>query len=232
VVRAKHARKYLPKANVDNIEVVVRLLALANKKITLVQVGACDGVTSDSIFPYIKAGHVRAYLIEPSSVNFSKLSEFYAGVDNAVLIRAAVADQNEMRPFYTIKNEGRWKDNGWARQLASFYKEHLLKHQILESEIAEEQVRCLTLATILAENQLADLDVLLVDTEGYDGEIVKMALGLQRLPTFIAFENANIVQNYPQQQLNELYALLEAKGYVWTHDRINTLAVRKDFLVS
>jgi FkbM family methyltransferase len=232
VVRAQHARKYLPKPNVDNIEIVVRLFALAGKKITLVQVGACDGVTSDSIYPYIKAGHVQAYLIEPSNVNFSKLSEFYAGVQNVVPIRAAVADKNEVRTLYTIKDEGRWKDNGWARQLASFYKEHLLKLKIFDHEIAEEQVPCFTLATILAENQLADLDVLLVDTEGYDGEIVKMALGLQRLPIFIAFENAQIVQNYPQPQLNELYALLEAKGYVWTHDRINTLAVRKDFLVS
>jgi FkbM family methyltransferase len=229
VIRAKYARKYLPKPNIDNIEIVTRFYSLLNRKISVLQVGACDGVTSDSIFPYIKAGAIDAYLVEPSTVNFRKLAEFHKGNPKVTLINAAVADKDEKRTFYTIKDEGRWKDNGWARQLASFYKEHLLKHKITEDEIAAEEVDCLTLATVIDKYKISDLDVLLIDTEGYDGEIVKMAMAQGVHPQFIAFENAQLVQLYSQDQLDALYRVLESNGYVWTHDRINTLAIRKDF---
>jgi FkbM family methyltransferase len=231
VIRAKYARKYLPKPNIDNIELVIRFYSLMNKRISVLQVGACDGVTSDSIFPYIQAGAIDAYLIEPSSLNFKKLSEFHVGNSNVTLINAAVADKDEKRIFYTIKDEGRWKDNGWARQLASFYKEHLIRHKILESEIATEEVNCLTLKSVISRYSIKKLDVLLIDTEGYDGEIVKMAMAQGVHPTFVAFENAQLVQMYSQEKLEDLYATLTSHNYVWTHDRINTLAVKKDFFI-
>jgi len=229
LVRAAHARKYLPKPALDNIEIVVKLFSLAKKKITVLQIGACDGVTSDSIYSYIRAGDIDAYLVEPSKTNFNKLAQFYTGISNATLINAAVADKDEKRTFYSIKDEGRWKDSGWARQLASFYKEHLLKHDILESEIQTEEVNCLTLQSITKNYEIKDLDILVIDTEGYDGEIVKMALEQKVLPNFIVFENAQLVQLYSQAELDNLYGKLTDHGYVWVHDRINTMAIRKDF---
>lgn len=230
VYRISNARKYLPKPTVENVELVARLLSLTDKEVTLVQVGACDGITSDSVYPYIKSGRIRGYLIEPSRVNFAKLNEFYSGTKNATLIHAAIADTNQSRILYTIKNEGRWKDNGWARQLASFYKEHLLRHGIRDNEIQAEQTVCLTLRTVIENYRIQKIDILLIDTEGYDGEIVKMALKEGINPPFIVFENAQLVQNYSQDQLDALYALLDSNGYAWTHDRINTMAIRKDFL--
>jgi FkbM family methyltransferase len=221
----------IPVATVDNIEIVVKFYQLMKKQITLMQVGACDGETSDSINKYIKAGDINAYLVEPSTVNFNKLENFYQQRPaNVTLINAAIATSDGKQSFYTIKDEGRWRDNGWARQLASFYKAHLTKHGILDNEIQEEQVDCFTVASVLKKNQINHLDILVVDTEGFDGEIVKMTLDQNVLPTFIAFENVQLVKAYRQKELVELYRKIADKGYVWTHDRINTLAVRKDFL--
>jgi FkbM family methyltransferase len=223
----------LPVATVDNIEIVVKFYHLMKKQITLLQVGACDGETSDSINKYIKEGVINAFLVEPSAVNFNKLEKYYQHrPKNVTLINAAIGSSNGKQSFYTIKDEGRWKDNGWARQLASFYKEHLTKHGILDNEIHEEQVDCLTLASLIDRYKIDDLNILVVDTEGYDGEIVKMALNQNILPTFIAFENVQLVKTYKQKDLLDLYKLIEQKGYVWSHDRINTMAVRKDFLNS
>jgi FkbM family methyltransferase len=230
LIRAKYSRKYLPKANVDNIEVIVQFYKLLQNKINVLQIGACDGITSDSIYTYIKTGNINAYLVEPSAVNFKKLQEFYSNEKNATLINVAIAEKNEKRNFYTVKDEGRWLDNGWARQLASFYKNHLLKHGIKENEIGVEEVTCRTVDTIISDYNIKNLDVILIDTEGYDGEIVKMTLNQNILPNFIAFENGQIVKIYSQEELDNLYDLLIEKGYVWTHDRINTLAIRKDFL--
>jgi FkbM family methyltransferase len=232
IIRAKSAKKYLPKPCVDNVEIIVRFYTMMSRPIELLQIGACDGVTSDSIFSYIKSGKINAFLVEPSSVNYGKLKEFYKEEKNATLINVAIADRDEKRPFYTVKDEGRWADVGWARQLASFYKSHLLKHDIKEEEIAVEEVECSTLSTILKKYNIKDLDILLIDTEGYDGEIVKMALKQNVLPNFIVFENAQLVQMYSQKELDELYTMIYGKGYVWTHDRINTMAVKKDFFLA
>lgn len=224
------SRKVLPAPNIDNIEIVVRFYQMMGKRISLLQIGACDGETSDSINRYVKAGNIDAYLVEPSKVNFAKLESYYRiSGTQATLINAAIADADGKRSFYSIKDEGRWKDKGWARQLASFYKSHLLKHGILEHEILEEEVDCMTVKTVLQKHQLNNLDVLVIDTEGYDGEIVKMVLDQNILPVFIAFENVQLLKLYSQKQLDELYNLLASKGYVWTQDRINTMAIRKDF---
>lgn len=229
ISRLNRARKYLPKPTIDNVEIVACLLTLTDKEITLVQVGACDGVTSDSVYPYLKSGRIRGYLIEPSTVNFEKLEVFYQGINNVTLIKAAIAERNENRLLYTIKDEGRWQNNGWARQLASFYKDHLLKHGIEESEIQVESTPCVTLKSVIENYGIDHLDILLIDTEGYDGEIVKMAMKDGIYPPFIVFENAQLVQNYSQAQLDSLYNLLASCNYVWTHDRINTLAIQKSF---
>ncbi|MBL6444762.1 FkbM family methyltransferase [Fulvivirga sp. 29W222] len=223
-------RKYLPKPNIDNVQVVAHLYNNFKNKLTVLQVGACDGFTSDSIYPYIKAGTINAFLVEPVSINFQKLQEFYKDTPSAVLINAAVAGKDEKRIMYSVKDEGKWKDVGWARQLASFYKEHLTKHQFSDDEIAEQMVDCKTLKSIISEYKIEDLDILLIDTEGFDGEVVKMAMKQNVKPNYIIFENAQLVQNYSQEELNQLYNLLEDNGYSWTHDRINTMAVRKDYL--
>lgn len=229
LARAGEARKYLPKPTLENIELVARFYSMTKRPITVLQVGACDGVTSDSIYPYIRSGDMKAFLVEPGKVNFGKLAEFYKEMKDVVLINVAVSDRDEARQFYTVKDDGRWRDSGWARQLASFNRDHLLNHKILESEIQSEEVRCMTLRSIVQSYDVKDLDVLLIDTEGYDGEIVKMALDQGITPKFIAFENAQIVKSWPQEELNALYALLAANGYDWTNDRINTLAVHKNF---
>ena len=230
IIRSKYARKYLPKPTIENIKILAHLHLLTGKKVTLMQVGACDGFTSDSIFEYVKKGSINAFLIEPVKVNFNKLEDFYKGIENAVLINSAVADKDEIRPMYSIKDEGKWKDIGWARQLASFYKEHLLKHGFHDSEIVEQMVNCKMLSTIVQDYSISNLDILLIDTEGFDGEVVKMALRQGIKPNYIVFENAQLVQNYCQEELDSLYSELAENGYDWTHDRINTMAIKKSYI--
>ncbi|MEM6737398.1 MAG: FkbM family methyltransferase [Bacteroidota bacterium] len=231
IIRAKYARKYLPKPTIENIKLLAHLYHLSGQKLTLMQVGACDGFTSDSIYEYVKAGSINAFLIEPVKVNFDKLSQFYEGYDNAKLINVAVAKQDEARPMYSVKNEGKWKGEGKARQVASFYKEHLYKCGFDDSEILEEEVDCKMLSTLINEYNIQNLEVLLIDTEGFDGQVVEMAMEQGIQPNYLVFENAQLVQNYSQRQLDDLYLLLSQNGYEWTHDRINTLAIKKDFLV-
>ena len=55
------SKRILPALNIDNVEIVVRFFQLMNKRISLIQIGARDGVTSDSIYKYIRERNIDAY---------------------------------------------------------------------------------------------------------------------------------------------------------------------------
>jgi hypothetical protein len=85
------------------------------------------------------------------------------------------------------------------------------------------RVPCLTLSSLITRYQFDKIDILQVDTEGYDAEIVGMALRLPVLPEWINFESAHL----DERKTRELFSRLEAHGYRWTHNYWNTLAVHE-----
>jgi hypothetical protein len=87
------------------------------------------------------------------------------------------------------------------------------------------EVRAVRLDTLLAEHGFDRLDILQVDTEGFDGEVVKMALDLKVRPTCINFEHVHLTD----ADLAEVFKKLGDSGYVWTHDGWNTLALHESF---
>jgi hypothetical protein len=63
-----------------------------------------------------------------------------------------------------------------------------------------------------------------VDTEGYDAEVVRMAMQLESPPAYINFENVHLPGG---PGLDALFEQLKAAGYLWIHDKWNTLAVHR-----
>lgn len=232
VIRLNKQKPILPKASVEGIELVAKLGTLAQGKLHLLQIGTCDGFTSDSIVFFILGGNIKAHLVEPAKHNFEMLQQFYSDKPHAdvTLINVAVSDKDETKTFYTVKNSGKWKDSGRARELASFYKEHLLRHGIEKEFIQAEDVEGLTLSSIIKRYKITDPDILLIDTEGFDLEVVNMALADGVTPNFIAFEFVQILRIYSQEEINAMYDNLTDNGYVFIHDARNSLAVKKDFL--
>ncbi len=220
----------LPAANFESIALAMEYFVAAQPDAVFFQVGACDGYTSDCVNTHVKTGRLRSVLIEPIPDNFRKLSEFYQGTPNTILVNAAVAQQDGKANIFSVKNEGRWKDSAYARQLASFDRSHLSRIGILDDEVEICEVDCLTLQTLLNRHQLPSIDILQIDTEGFDHEIVKMALKLEKLPRCICFENCQIIKIMSQQELKDFFDLLENAGYQWFHDRINTMAIHNSFI--
>jgi hypothetical protein len=81
---------------------------------------------------------------------------------------------------------------GWASGIASFDREHLLRHQIAPDDISVQLVECVTLMELLENHALLDLDLLQIDTEGYDGAIVRMIDFARCGPRVIKFEHKNL----------------------------------------
>jgi FkbM family methyltransferase len=191
-LRRREEERILPDGNFDNVRLALAYYLETRRNLTFMQIGACDGVSGDSVHDFVKRGQMRAILVEPIETSFRKLKAAYEGIPNVTLVHAAIAKQDGEVSIYSVR-EGAGSINAfWSRQLASFSKVHLTKHGVANEDIVEMKVPALTLATVQALHGFDRIDILQVDTEGFDGEIVRMALGLPQAPECINFEHVHL----------------------------------------
>jgi FkbM family methyltransferase len=189
-----------------------------------VQIGACDGSSGDPVHSLLMTSKISAILLEPIPTSFQKLQTSYRGATNVILVQAAIADYDGTLNLFKVVDGAQSIDAFWAAQLASFNKTHLLQHGVQENEIQSVSVPCLTLESLIQRNGVDRIGFLQVDTEGYDGQVVKMALRLAYPPPFIYFENVHISD---VADLDNLFNELRVGGYSWVHDKWNTLAIHR-----
>lgn len=218
-------RRRLPAVTLEPLHLILDNFSARKKNLTIVQVGACDGVTNDPIRDQVAKDSTRAILIEPNPFAFDTLQKVYAGQPNVTLIQAAIGDKDGEAPMYRVKRtEKTDPEVDLTLQIASFYKEHLERHGKKDYEIERITVACRSLSSLVAELGLTQIDLLQIDAEGFDAAVVRMALKLPVRPNCINFEHVHLVA----QDRQPLFDLLEENGYLLGYDAWNILALRKD----
>lgn len=212
----------LPTATFDNVRLVLAYYLAVKPDATLVQVGANDGIMDDPVGDFVRLGKMKAVLVEPQPDCFKKLEQVYKGIPNVSLIQDAIGTEDGNAILFKVKT-GSQSDAGQSSGWASFDKAQLVKHKVPERDIEEIKVPCLTMKSLLAKFQLGKVDLLQIDTEGFDAEIVQMALNLPSPPDCINFEHINLSVETKRNLFNQL----KDHGYVWTHDKYNTLALHR-----
>jgi len=224
--RPRFPERLLPKPTLENIQLLLAIYCQTRPMARFVQIGACDGVSGDVVHGFIKNSSLRALVVEPVPQTFEKLRKTYENVSTVTAAQVAIGTTDGSVTMFKVKDGAHSIDPNWSHQLASFNREHLLLHGVPEDEIQPITVPSLTLRSLLARFNFDGVDVLQVDTEGFDAEVVRMALELVEPPECINFENLHLTAGAKA----ELFPLLESKGYLWTHDRWNTLAVQEKIL--
>jgi FkbM family methyltransferase len=185
----------------------------------LVQVGSNDGVQGDPLHPLIRAHPGwRGLFIEPVPYQFERLRRNYVRLPAArsrfSFENVAIAAEPGRRPFYYVSEQARARGDDlpiWCEQLGSFDREHIVSHLEgrLAPHIVEQDVECATLSDVLVRNRVERLDLLHVDTEGYDYEVL-LQLDWQRWrPRVIVFEVVHLTE--PERA--EAVALLRSQSY-------------------
>jgi len=215
-------QKRLPAATFDNVRLVLAWYRVVKPDAVLVQIGANDGTLDDPVGEFIRLGTLKSVLVEPIPAVFAKLTQSYQGVSNVSLVQAAIGDSDGPATLYQVRLE-RQPDYPGSSGWASFDRAHLIKHHVRPGDIAEARVPSLTLSTLLARHQLNHVDIMQIDVEGFDAEIVQMALKLPSPPACFNFENIHLSLATKEK----LFRQLEAQGYAWTHDKYNTLALHR-----
>jgi len=188
-----------------------------------VQIGANDGVIHDPLFHHIVNNQWSGILVEPVRYYFNRLKLNYAGSDQLIFENVAISDRDERREFYRLR-EGLEFLPQWTEGLGSFHLEVLMKHRWLipniKDYIISESVDCVSLQTLLNRNKVRKIDLVLIDTEGYDFEILKQINFDYVDPSVIIYEHKHI----SHKERRDSEALLTARGYRLYQHFSNTMA--------
>jgi len=175
-----------------NIPAVIEQYITDNNGIDLniVVIGANNGTIEDFLTPYLMYPNIKSVLVEPIKQLCTELQLRFSGFKNIHIENAAVYKKNGKKAMYHLERDPALPY--WAAGIGSFNKETVTAHadQItgLKDHLKKETVNCITYNKLLKKHGITDVDILQIDTEGYDYEIIKSIDFDNLRPYVIIFE--------------------------------------------
>jgi len=207
--------------------------------VTVIQVGANDGITHDPIHKFIKRDKWNGVLLEPQKHVFPILEKLYAKNKGITTLNAALGSEDGSTKLYRIGfSNARWAtglatfnkdvleeafENGYVEKWASIDGTPIPTEK--EKQIIAEEIQVISTDTLLKSNNINHVDFLQIDTEGFDFEVIKLffANSLQVKPTGIIYEHFHLSED----DINKCEEFLESKGYITKQYGGNTAALLK-----
>ena len=232
-------RVYRPRPG-SSQAVLDRFSRKLGRPVTFVQVGANDGITHDPVHLFIKRDGWRGVLLEPQALLCERyLRPLYAANPGVHVEQAAIGAAPGEATLYTLG----FSEKRWATGVATFERDvlqaavnsgHIARRAVKagdaipagEELIVETQVPVTTPAELLARYGIERLDVLQVDTEGYDFEVIKLFDVSRLRPAIINYESAHLSDGDAQA----CRALLKAEGYTTRISGGDTIAVQPEYV--
>lgn len=197
-------------------------LVEAGKRPFFIQIGANNGIDFDDFYAMVVHHDLDGLVVEPIPDYFQALRYAYARHPKVVPINAAVHPTATSMAMYRVDPSS--VTINWQHGLASFDRNHLLRHEVPENAIVEEKVDCLSFAKLLEYVPAGrHIDVLAIDTEGFDAEILRM-IDFDRIrPNIIRFESKHM----DESDLVHFTSLLNSIGYDVLSQDLDCLAILK-----
>ncbi len=196
---AKSLYNYWQPKELDISQFLERFNA-THSKIFFIQVGSNDGVSGDPIYRFIQneSSQWRGILIEPVPYLFEKLKMNYLTESIRLIFENIAIDSNKgSRTLYRI-SETPQTSTLWFEQIASFDRNMLEKHRRFipdfDKRVIEETVMTDTFENLLRKHTVEKIDLVHIDTEGYDFEIIKM-IGRKNMPNVLLFEHKHLTRH-------------------------------------
>lgn len=195
-----------------------------------VQVGSNDGAQGDPIHRFARDdARWAGIFIEPVGYLFERLRANYAGDKRFVFENVAIAAERGSARFYSVSERAKAALGDrlpyWYDQLGSFDRNHIVKHLdgLLEPYIKELELPCLPLQEVLDRNHAAHIDLLHIDTEGYDWQVLRQFDLARYRPRVVLYEHRHL----PPADRSAARERLRQHGYRLSNDASDTLAIRR-----
>jgi FkbM family methyltransferase len=193
-------------------------------KIRFLQVGACDGVLLDPLYPMIEKLNLSGIFCEPQKEAFEALKANHADRQARMVFKnVAIGDASGTGNLFRLNPSVPEPD--FLSGCASFSREHLAAlveaNGLPRSAIVEEAVAVMTFDALDAEADLSTVDVLVLDTEGYDARLLALYDLPRRRPALIYYEHLHLRGD---EQAGTVASLVELGYQVLVEPAGNTLA--------
>ena len=190
----------------------------------LIQIGANDGIRFDELRHFIKDNNPKSILVEPIKIYFDQLTKNYAGYKNVFLENSAIGNNNSVGYLYKVSDFYLDKYDEHVLGINSFNKNHLIKHGVKSSHIEKEEVNYITIKYLFKKYNINKLDLLVIDAEGYDGNILINFLDNTNLNPIIIFEYIHI----DYKVIKNVIEKLKSKKFFYFKINENLICFPKD----
>jgi FkbM family methyltransferase len=205
-----------------DIKMILDKYSSFNPNPFFVTVGANEGILNDHFSPFIFDKGWKGLLIEPVGKTFENLKENFKNVAGLQFLQVGVSDEEGTLPIYKFADD---IEGSQYHQLFSFEKKQLLILDVPEdwkqNKIVEELVPIYTLSQIFNKQGIEKLDLLQIDTEGFD---YKVLLGLDFSdfkPDIVVYEHVHLKWDVYFESIK----YMRKAGYLIYADKNDTLAV-------
>jgi putative sugar O-methyltransferase len=200
-----------------------------------VQIGAHDGTQQDPLQDVILRNEWPGILVEPVPFVFQRLQANYGHIPGVILENVAVGVEDGTLPLYHLassSDSGRRGLPEWFDALGSLDREVIMAHRRMIPDLAERLVEIsvpvLSFTTLMKRHQVRHIDVMLVDTEGYDGKILGSIDFQEYRAKLIIYESIHLSS---EEQAATL-ARLHAAGYLTAAYGLDTWCLNPRALTS
>lgn len=188
------------------------------------QIGANDGFSHDPINAFVSANRVAGIVVEPLPDVFAALCRTYRKHPQIRKLNVAIHQELDHVTLYRPDPERVDHMSGIASLHRGRHELTSERSGIQSDDIIAVEVPALSLSALLEQQQVDHLDLLQIDTEGYDMKILA-GLDLARCrPSIIRFEHG-VYSGVPVRgELREALLRLYDHGYSIAMERVDALA--------
>jgi len=201
-------------------------LCECKKDLFFIQIGANDGISFDDFHPVVREHGLSGLVVEPLSEYFEQLKTTYLGMTSVKPIHIALHATDKVVEMYHVDQACQGIPE-FAKGIGSFDVNHHHCSGVPDEMIIKETVNCVTWRELLLIHDVDHVDIVQIDTEGYDYEILKMINADDHCISIIRCEHGVGSGVMSRQELREVYNYFRSQGFTVVIGESDLTAVRK-----
>jgi FkbM family methyltransferase len=172
--------------------------------IYFLEIGAFDGRSFDTLYKYTHSNTWAGLFVEPIKEYYDLLKLNFENIENKQFENSAITEQNKDYEIKRLVGGQNWKKGSSTL---------LDNDNSNKYEYETETINGITFNTLVEKYNITKIDILQIDTEGYDLKILEQIIPLF-LPKFIRVEQRHL----KPKDKTKMKKLLVSCGY--TYERV------------
>ncbi|MEX0996580.1 MAG: FkbM family methyltransferase [Flavobacteriaceae bacterium] len=217
----------------DFFDGLLHQLMKIQTNITFLQLGGNDGKRYDPIYKFVVKYHnnINGVILEPVKDYYIDLERNYKNFSNIITVNKAIHNSLKETTIFKLDKSKEHLAPEFAKGIASFDPNHHKKTNVDSKLIKPEIVKCEKLSSIIKDYKIENIDVLVIDTEGYDYHII-MDIDFNLIqPKIIHFEHGLKSNTMTLNQYDEVFKMLNKMEYQIFSDSCNSTAFKNNLFL-